>query len=229
MEERIEKIIENIESNFTQLNNSVELLKKAEKTTTVATKTTSELISEFQTTIGRIEKVVKIDFANEYNKLYNTHKKLIEKVDKINFDTKFEEVNTAISNKNFDARFQEIDTKIGNINFDEQFTSTSSLITEKSSEISEFVIANNEILDSFQEIINSIPDKVSELKSNINSLSLEIKKATKSIETDQTNSLNIIMETLGKQNNEINTLKNILYCVLFLIIIGTIATIFVLR
>lgn len=169
MEERIEKIIENIEISFNQLNNSVELLKKAEESTTKATKTSSKLITEFQTTISSIEKLIKTDFANEYNKLYDSHKKLIEKVDKINFETKFQEVNSAIANKNYDTKFREVNTKIDNVNFDQQFTSTNNLITEKSSEI------------------------------------------------------------LRKQNKEFNILKKLLMGVVLLIIIGTIATILVLK
>lgn len=197
MEEKIEKIIESIETSFIQLNNSVELLKKAEKTTTTATNTTSELISEFQTTISSIEKIVKIDFANEYNKLYDTNKKLIEKLDKINFN--------------------------------QQITLIHNLVTEKSNEILEFVIANNDFLDSFQEIINSIPEKVDELKSDIGNLNSEIKIATKTIENEQSNKFNEIIKIIGNQHKEITTLKTVLYVVCFLIVIGAIATILILK
>jgi isopentenyl diphosphate isomerase/L-lactate dehydrogenase-like FMN-dependent dehydrogenase len=90
MEEKIEKIVKTIEESFNKLNTSVEQLQKAENIASSSVATTSTLIIEFKSSIQSIEKLVKTDFANEYNKLADLNNKLLEKINGIDFDNKFQ-------------------------------------------------------------------------------------------------------------------------------------------
>ncbi len=147
MEDKIEKIVSNIEQSFNKLNTSVEQLQKAENVASSSVATTSTLIIEFKSSIQSIEKLVKTDFANEYNKLADLNNKLLEKINGIdfdnkfqtleqkiidkNFDTKFNEVKTQIEQKNFDNNFSDLNTAITKINFDNKFQSVEQKITDK--------------------------------------------------------------------------------------------------
>ena len=112
MEQRVENIIECIEDSFNKLNTSVELLKKAENIASLSAETTNQLINEFQATISSIEKLVKVDFANEYNRVVSVNNQLFEKLDSVDFENKFNDVLTSVSNKNFDTDFHSIKASI---------------------------------------------------------------------------------------------------------------------
>jgi succinate dehydrogenase flavin-adding protein (antitoxin of CptAB toxin-antitoxin module) len=166
MEDRIEQIITNIEQSFNNLKTSVEQLQKAENIASISVATTSTLINEFNTSIKSIEKLVKIDFANEYNKLADLNNNLLVKINKFdfdnkfqsvenkildkNFDTKFSELTTAISNKNFNLNFQSMEEKIRDKNFDNKFQSVEQKITEKNFD-SKFQSIQNILIENHKE------------------------------------------------------------------------------
>lgn len=131
MSERIEKIIENIELSFNKLNNSVEQLHKAENIASSSVVTTSTLITEFKTSIEVIEKLVKNDFANEYNKLADLNIILLEKISKIDFEKKFQFIEQKINDKNFDSNFSELNKVVSEINFDNKFQAIEQKINDK--------------------------------------------------------------------------------------------------
>jgi hypothetical protein len=131
MSERIEQIITNIEQSFNILKTSVEQLQKAENVASSSVATTSTLITEFKTSIESIETLVKVDFANEYNKLADLNNILFEKINKIDFDNKFQSVEHKIEDKNFNTKFSELNTAVENINFDNKFQSVEQKIKDK--------------------------------------------------------------------------------------------------
>jgi hypothetical protein len=131
MSERIEQIITNIEESFNKLNTSVEQLQKAENIASSSVLTTSKLITDFESSIKSIEKLVKVDFANEYNKLADLNNKLLGEINKINFDNKFQSIENKIVDKNFDNKFSELTTVISNKNFDNKFQSVEQKIIDK--------------------------------------------------------------------------------------------------
>jgi hypothetical protein len=131
MSERVEKIISNIEESFNKLNTSVEQLQKAENIASSSVLTASTLITEFKSSIEVIEKLVKVDFANEYNKLSDLNNKLLNEINKIDFDNKFQSVEQKIVDKNFDSKFSELNTAVTNINFDNKFQSVEQTIKDK--------------------------------------------------------------------------------------------------
>jgi len=112
MSEKIEQIITNIEQSFNKLNTSVEQLQKAENVASSSVVTTNTLITEFKSSIESIKQLVKVDFANEYNKLAVLNNNLLEKINKIDFDNKFQSVEQKIIEKNFDENFQAIQDKL---------------------------------------------------------------------------------------------------------------------
>lgn len=148
MEERVEKIIESIEQSFNKLNTSVELLKKAEDITTSTVGTSSQLINEFESTISKIEQLVKHDFAKEYNKVVTINNQLLKKLDDIDFKGNFEQIfGFAVSNNEIidsfqkpintlSEKFQEVKTRIDNKNFNTNFKKIEYEI-EKSKELVE--------------------------------------------------------------------------------------------
>ena len=167
MENKIEQLIYNIEESFNKLNTSVEQLQKAENIASKSVDTTSSLITEFQSSIQSIEQLVKVDFANEYNKLLDTNNELLDKLGKIDFDTKFCDVNTAIKEINFDGKFQSVEQKIIDINFDDKFQSVEQRIIDKNFDIkfSELNTAVKEINfdDKFQSVEQKISDQMKEV------------------------------------------------------------------
>src|SRR5690554_2112028 len=131
MEDKIEKIVSNIEQSFNKLNTSVEQLQKAENVASSSVATTSTLIIEFKSSIQSIEKLVKTDFANEYNKLADLNNKLLEKINGIDFDNKFQTLEQKIIDKNFDNKFQSVEQKITDKNFDTKFNEVKTQIEQK--------------------------------------------------------------------------------------------------
>lgn len=200
MSEKIEQIISNIEESFNKLNTSVEQLQKAENIASSSAVTTSTLITEFESSIKTIEKLVKVDFANEYNKVVKINKDLIARIDKIDFDKKFNDTNKKIDDKNFDEDFKSI--------FD-------------------FVSANNEILDSFQLAV--IPDGFTNVITAIANKNFDNKfKSVEQKILDKNfdpkfQSIQDNFETLAKDNRQ---LKNLIYIVIAFILISAIAAIF---
>lgn len=209
MSERIEQIITNIEDSFNKLNTSVEQLQKAEYVASSSAATTSTLITEFRSTIDSIEKLIKVDFANEYNKLGKLNKELITKIERLDFDKGFNQLNQKIESKNFDEEFKSI---------------------------FEFVSANNEILDSFQQIVipagfsnvitaienknfnssfQSIEDKIRTKNFDSKFTSLEQKISEKNFDSN----FQIIQERLGTLAGDCVLLKKLAYFVIVMLII----------
>lgn len=135
MDEKIEQIINNIEDSFNKLNTSVEQLQKAENIASSSVDTTNTLIAEFKSSIQSIEKLVKVDFANEYNKLADLNNNLLAKINKIDFDNKFQSVEQTIKDKNFDTKFFDLNTAVTNINFDNKFQSVEEKLGNQTNEI----------------------------------------------------------------------------------------------
>ena len=168
MSEKIDQIIENIEQSFNQLNTSVELLKKAENIASESTQTTSKLIKEFQSNIKSVEKIIKIDFANEYNKLAENNNLLLEKINEIDFDKKFSDVKKQISQKNFDSDFNNIISEIADINFDKKFKSVELKIGAISFD-TKFSSLNNAIAkinfdNKFQSVEQKVNSQIKEIR-----------------------------------------------------------------
>ncbi len=201
MENRIEQIISNIDKSFNKLNTSVEQLQKAENIASSSVLTASTLITEFKTSIEVIENLVKNDFANEYNKVVKINKDLFARIDKIDFDKKFNDTNKKIDDKNFDEDFKSI--------FD-------------------FVSANNDILDSFQ--LRVIPDGFTNVITAIANKNFDTKfDAVKTQITNKNfdNKFKSVEDQLVNQSKEIRHLKKLIYIVFALIIICAIYTIFI--
>jgi CHASE3 domain sensor protein len=209
MEERIEKIIESIEQSFNQLNTSVEQLQKAENVASSSVATTSTLITEFKTSIQSIEKLVKVDFANEYNKVVRLHNQMLERISNVDFDSKFKEVNTNLEKKNFDIKFNEISQQIADKNFDDKFETVNTSIEKKNFD-TKFNDISQQIADK------NFDDKFKEVNTNIEK---------KNFDTE----FDALNKRLLDQDKMLNVLKTALLVVCGLIVIGFVVTIFVLK
>ena len=248
MEEKIENIVKTIEESFNKLNTSVEQLQKAENIASSSVVTTSTLITEFESSIKTIEKLVKVDFANEYNKVVKINKDLIARIDKIDFDKKFNDTNKKIDDKNFDEDFKSIFdfvsanneildslqlavipdgftnviTAIANKNFDTKFDAVKTQITNKNfdNKFSELtkVISNKNFNINFQSIEEKIRDKNFDNKFKSVEQKILEKNFDPKFQLIQDN-----FETLAKENRQ---LKNLIYIVFALILISAISTIF---
>ncbi|MEA5139066.1 hypothetical protein [Arcicella rigui] len=168
MEDKIEQIVSNIEESFNKLNTAVEQLQKAEKIASSSVDTTSTLITEFKTSIESIEKLVKVDFANEYNNLAGLNNQLLEKINKIDFDNKFHSVEQKVVDKNFDTKFSELSTAVTNINFDNKFQSVEQKIIDKNfdTKFSELntVVANINFDNKFQAVEDNLGNQMKEIR-----------------------------------------------------------------
>ena len=237
MEEKIEAIIKTIEESFTKLNTSVDMLKKAEEITTVSTSTTSKLINEFESTISKIETLVKVDFANEYNKLLELQNNLVRQFKDFDFKKSFDDTKKEISSRNYNKEFEFLKSTIEKKEFDEKFK-----------EIFNFVLANNEILNSFQVTINNLPDGLLSLKNeieqkNFDSNFIELKSRidnknfndkfkdvfTRIQAINFDNNFKTLEIKLDSQQNELKLLKTILILVCGLLMIGMVVTIIFLK
>lgn len=169
MSERIEQIISNIEQSFNKLNTSVEQLQKAENVASTSVATTNTLITEFKSSIQSIEKLIKTDFAIEYNKLADLNNKLLEKINKIDFDNKFQTVEQRIIDKNFDAKFNEVKTQIEQKNFDDKFSNLNFAITKINFD-NKFQSVEQKITD------NNFDPKFQSIQDNFETLAKENRK-----------------------------------------------------
>ena len=73
------------------------------------------------------------------------------------------------------------------------------------------------------------PTRLSIIDTNINAVNSALNEAKQSIEKNATDNQAIIIQRLDLQDKEIKTLKTILFIICGLIIIGTVATILVLK
>jgi hypothetical protein len=254
MEDRIEKIITNIEQSFNNLNTSVEQLQKAEIVATSSVATTSKLITEFKSSIESIEKLIKVDFAYEYNKLADLNNNLLEKINKIDFDNKFQSVENKIVDKNFDTKFNELNTAVANINFDSKFQSVEKRIVDKNfdNKFSELntAVANINFDSKFQSVEKRIVDKnfdnkfsevtkaISNKNFNLNFQSIEEKIRDKNfdkkfqsieqkiIDKNFDSKFQSIQDKFDTQSKENKQLKKLIYIAFALIIVCAIVTIF---
>lgn len=88
-----------------------------------------------------------------------------------------------------------------------------------------------EATDSLVKTLESIdfPTRLSSIDTNIKAVNSALNEAKQSIEKNATANQNAIIQRLDLQDKEIKSLKTILFVICGLIVIGTIATIFVLK
>ena len=235
MEEKIETIIRTIEESFNKLNTSVEQLQKAENIASSSVVTTSTLITEFESSIKTIEKLVKVDFANEYNKLADLNNKLLEKINKVDFNNKFQSVEQKIVDKNFDSNFSELNRVVANINFDNKFQSVEQKIVDKNYDknFSELktVVRNINFDNKFQSVEQKILDKnfdnsFSELNTAVKNINFDTKFQSveqKILDKNFDTKFQSIEDSLRAQKKDIWHLKTLIYIVIALIIICAIS------
>ena len=73
------------------------------------------------------------------------------------------------------------------------------------------------------------PTKLSTIDKNIQAVNSALNEAKQSIENKQTENQTILLQRLDQQDKEIKLLKTVLFVICILIVIGTVATIFVLK
>jgi hypothetical protein len=88
-----------------------------------------------------------------------------------------------------------------------------------------------EATDNLVKTLESVdfPTRLSTIDTNIKVVNSALNEAKKSIEKNATDNQTIIIQRLDIQDKEIKTLKMILFVICGLIVIGTVATIFVLK
>lgn len=88
-----------------------------------------------------------------------------------------------------------------------------------------------EATDNLVKTLESVdfPTRLSTIDTNIKAVNSALNEAKQSIEKNATNNQTIIIQRLDLQDKEIKNLKTILFIICGLIIIGTVATIFVLK
>lgn len=88
-----------------------------------------------------------------------------------------------------------------------------------------------EATDNLVKTLESVdfPTRLSTIDTNIKAVNTALNEAKQSIEKNATDNQAIIIQRLDLQDKEIKTLKTILFVICGLIIIGTVATILVLK
>lgn len=161
--------------------------------------------------IVELEKVQQ-NYAVYTDKIFNLYKQYVTDLKQ----------NTEIQINNGVLKFETTGNKIDTTN-KEKLVETKRLLEQ----YKKIVEATDNLVKTLESV--DFPTRLSTIDTNIKVVNSALNEAKKSIEKNATDNQTIIIQRLDIQDKEIKTLKMILFVICGLIVIGTVATIFVLK
>lgn len=161
--------------------------------------------------IAELEKVQQ-NYAVYTDKIFNLYKQYVDDLKK----------NTEIQINDGVLKFETTGNKIDTTN-KEKLVETKRLLEQ----YKKIVEATDSLVKTLEAV--DFPTKLSTIDKNIQAVNSALNEAKQSIENKQTENQTILLQRLDQQDKEIKLLKTVLFVICGLIVIGTVATIFVLK
>ncbi len=216
----LEKSLSELHKELARLSPAIQLTEKAVETVDLAKSIPErhkQLIKELKAVFVNPDESEKKEFVN----VYTTIKKLIDDLDEVKESIK--ENGKQITELVEYLKNNDIPKKLEAINF--QLTS-----------INNSLLAVQGQLNGIQNSINNISNTVDNIRQNTDKIIVDVKNSKESLEekikafeNSTTQKFQEIAKRQDKQDKELKTLKTILFIICGLIVIGTIATIVVLK
>lgn len=161
--------------------------------------------------IAELEKVQK-NYAVYTDKIFNLYKQYVDDLKK----------NTEIQINEGVLQFETTGNKIDTTN-KEKLVETKRLLEQ----YKKIVEATDSLVKTLEAV--DFPTRLSTIDKNIQAVNSALNEAKQSFENKQSENQNILLQRLDTQDKEIKLLKTILFVICGLIVIGTLATILVLK
>lgn len=161
--------------------------------------------------IAELEKVQQ-NYVVYTDKIFNLYKQYVDDLKK----------NTEIQINDGVLKFETTGNKIDTTN-KEKLVETKRLLEQ----YKKIVEATDSLVKTLEAV--DFPTRLSTIDKNIQAVNSALNEAKKSIENKQTENQTILLQRLDQQDKEIKLLKTVLFVICGLIVIGTVATIFVLK
>lgn len=161
--------------------------------------------------IAELEKVQQ-NYAVYTDKIFNLYKQYVDDLKK----------NTEIQINDGVLKFETTGNKIDTTN-KEKLVETKRLLEQ----YKKIVEATDSLVKTLEAV--DFPTRLSTIDKNIQAVNSALNEAKQSIENKQTENQTILLQRLDQQDKEIKLLKTVLFVICGLIVIGTVATIFVLK
>lgn len=161
--------------------------------------------------IAELEKVQQ-NYAVYTDKIFNLYKQYVDDLKK----------NTEIQINDGVLKFETTGNKIDTTN-KEKLDETKRLLEQ----YKKIVEATDSLVKTLEAV--DFPTRLSTIDKNIQAVNSALNEAKQSIENKQTENQTILLQRLDQQDKEIKLLKTVLFVICGLIVIGTVATIFVLK
>lgn len=161
--------------------------------------------------IAELEKVQQ-NYAVYTDKIFNLYKQYVDDLKK----------NTEIQINDGVLKFETTGNKIDSTN-KEKLVETKRLLEQ----YKKIVEATDNLVNTLEAV--DFPTRLSTIDKNIQAVNSALNEAKQSIESKQSENQTILLQRLDRQDKEIKLLKTVLFIICGLIVIGTVATIFVLK
>lgn len=161
--------------------------------------------------IAELEKVQK-NYAVYTDKIFNLYKQYVDDLKK----------NTEIQINEGVLQFETTGNKIDTTN-KEKLVETKRLLEQ----YKKIVEATDSLVKTLEAV--DFPTRLSTIDKDIHAVNSALNEAKQSIESKQSENQTILLQRLDQQDKEIKLLKTVLFVICGLIVIGTVATIFVLK
>lgn len=161
--------------------------------------------------IAELEKVQK-NYAVYTDKIFNLYKQYVDDLKK----------NTEIQINEGVLQFETTGNKIDTTN-KEKLVETKRLLEQ----YKKIVEATDSLVKTLEAV--DFPTRLSTIDKDIQAVNSALNEAKQSIESKQSENQTILLQRLDQQDKEIKLLKTVLFVICGLIVIGTVATIFVLK
>ena len=161
--------------------------------------------------IAELEKVQQ-NYAVYTDKIFNLYKQYVDDLKK----------NTEIQINDGVLKFETTGNKIDTTN-KEKLVETKRLLEQ----YKKIVEATDNLVKSLEAV--DFPTRLSSIDKNIQAVNSALNEAKQSIENKQSENQSVLLQRLDQQDKEIKLLKTVLFVICGLIVIGTVATILVLK
>jgi len=161
--------------------------------------------------IGELEKVQQ-NYAVYTDKIFNLYKQYVDDLKK----------NTEIQINDGVLKFETTGNKIDTTN-KEKLVETKRLLEQ----YKKIVEATDNLVKTLEAV--DFPTRLSSIDKNIQAVNSALNEAKQSIENKQSENQSVLLQRLDQQDKEIKLLKTVLFVICGLIVIGTVATILVLK
>ena len=161
--------------------------------------------------IAELEKVQQ-NYAVYTDKIFNLYKQYVDDLKK----------NTEIQINDGVLKFETTGNKIDTTN-KEKLVETKRLLEQ----YKKIVEATDNLVKTLEAV--DFPTRLSSIDKNIQAVNSALNEAKQSIENKQSENQSVLLQRLDQQDKEIKLLKTVLFVICGLIVIGTVATILVLK